>query len=94
MPFDPHKHHRRSIRLEDYDYSQAGAYFVTLVAWQRECLFGAIEDGWNRIRAYIQENPYRWKRMRNFGNNQPANVAGIMNVNARAGGLTKLYPFA
>jgi putative transposase len=34
-----------SIRLKDYDYSQAGAYFVTICAWQRECLFGEIVDG-------------------------------------------------
>jgi hypothetical protein len=30
MKFDPQKHHRRSIRLKDYDYSQAGAYYVTI----------------------------------------------------------------
>jgi putative transposase len=46
MPkFNPEIHHRRSIRLKGYDYSQAGAYFVTVVAWQRECLFGEIVDG-------------------------------------------------
>jgi REP element-mobilizing transposase RayT len=31
--------------LKGYDYSQAGAYFVTIVAWQRECLFGDVVDG-------------------------------------------------
>jgi REP element-mobilizing transposase RayT len=46
MPkFDPKIHHRRSIRLKGYDYSQEGAYFVTIVAWQRECLFGEVVDG-------------------------------------------------
>jgi putative transposase len=45
MKFDPQKHHRRSIRLKGYDYAQAGAYFVTIVAWQREMLFGEIVDG-------------------------------------------------
>ncbi len=45
MKYDPQKHHRRSIRLKEYDYSQAGAYFVTIVAWQREMLFGEIVDG-------------------------------------------------
>ena len=42
--FDPQKHHRISIRLKGYDYLQAGAYFVTLVAYQRDCLFGEIRD--------------------------------------------------
>lgn len=45
MKFDPQKHHRRSIRVKGYDYSQAGAYFVTIVTWQREMLFGDIVDG-------------------------------------------------
>lgn len=42
--FDLQKLHRRSIRLKGYDYSQAGAYFVTLVTYQRDCLFGEIRD--------------------------------------------------
>lgn len=43
--FDPKKHHRRSIRLQGYDYSQAGAYFLTIVTQGRECLFGEIVNG-------------------------------------------------
>lgn len=43
--FDPQKHHRRSIRLKGYDYSSEGAYYVTIVAQGRECLFGDIIDG-------------------------------------------------
>jgi len=45
MKFDLQKHHRRSIRVPDYDYSQPGIYFITIVTWRRECLFGAIKDG-------------------------------------------------
>ena len=49
MGYDSSKHptgtlrsHRRSIRLKDYDYSQQGAYYVTSVAQNRECLFGEV----------------------------------------------------
>jgi len=42
MKFDPKKHHRRSIRLKDYDYSQAGAYYVTIDIQNRECFLGEI----------------------------------------------------
>jgi len=35
---------RRSVRLPDYDYSQAGWYFVTIMAQGRQPLFGAIND--------------------------------------------------
>ena len=44
MSFDPQIHHRRSIRLKGYDYSQTEAYFVTLVACQSECLLGNLHD--------------------------------------------------
>ncbi len=45
MQFDSHIHHRRSIRLKGYDYSQPGAYFITLVTYQRNCLFGDLVGG-------------------------------------------------
>jgi len=37
-------HNRRSIRLKGYDYSQIGAYFVTICTHNREFLFGNISD--------------------------------------------------
>lgn len=54
---------RRSLRLQEYDYSQPGVYFVTICAQHRQCIFGEITDGkmhlneiskivvewWNRI---------------------------------------------
>ncbi len=33
---------RKSMRLKGYDYSQNGAYFVTICTHNRECLFGEI----------------------------------------------------
>ncbi|MFZ0612076.1 MAG: hypothetical protein WAM73_07560 [Desulfobacterales bacterium] len=38
------KSRRRSIRLRGYDYSRAGAYFVTICTRNQECLFGDIAD--------------------------------------------------
>ncbi|MBI1920835.1 MAG: hypothetical protein HYS23_07100 [Geobacter sp.] len=45
MKYNPDIHHRRSIRLRDYDYSANGAYFVTVCVQGRESLFGAVVDG-------------------------------------------------
>jgi len=42
MKYDSAIHHRRSIRLNGYDYSRAGAYFVTICTQNREYLFGDI----------------------------------------------------
>ncbi len=36
---------RRSIRLQHYDYSQNGGYFVTVCTHQRQSLFGEIMGG-------------------------------------------------
>jgi REP element-mobilizing transposase RayT len=40
---------RRSIRLQEYDYSQAGTCFVTICTRNRQCLFGEIVDGKARM---------------------------------------------
>jgi len=40
--FDPQIHHRHSIRLKGYDYSQEGAYYVTIMTWHRDCIFGEV----------------------------------------------------
>jgi REP-associated tyrosine transposase len=45
MTYDPDRHHRRSVRLKGYDYAQTGAYFVTICAYHRECLFEQVENG-------------------------------------------------
>jgi putative transposase len=44
MNYNPELHHRRSIRLKGYDYSTAGAYFITICTHDREQLFGDIVD--------------------------------------------------
>lgn len=36
------KYKRKSIRLRDYDYSQPGAYFLTICTRDRKCLFGNV----------------------------------------------------
>jgi putative transposase len=41
---DPVVHYRHSVRLKGYDYAQAGAYFVTICARNRECVFGDEGD--------------------------------------------------
>ena len=43
--FNPEIHHRHSIRLKNYNYSQAGAYFVTITAYGWYPLFGSIDNG-------------------------------------------------
>ena len=45
MRYNPHKHHRRSIRLKGYDYAQPGWYFITICTQNRVMIFGDVVDG-------------------------------------------------
>ncbi len=49
MRYDPNKHHRRSIRLKGFDYTQEGAYFVTICTQNQACLFGEIVNEQMRL---------------------------------------------
>jgi REP element-mobilizing transposase RayT len=56
MTYNPEIHHRRSIRLRNYDYANAGAYFVTLCTIDRCCYFDQfprlreiVNNEWNHI---------------------------------------------
>jgi len=42
--YDPHKHHRRSIRLKGYDYASVGAYFVTICTQNMISRFGRVQN--------------------------------------------------
>ena len=42
---NPSSPHRKNLRIPDFDYSQPGAYFVTIVTKDRKTLFGQIVDG-------------------------------------------------
>ena len=94
MKFDPNKHHRRSIRLKGYDYSQTGAYIVTIVAWQRECLFGEIVDGEMVLNGFGQLIEKWWHQIPvHFPNVEtltfvimPNHVHGIIVINDNSRG--------
>lgn len=45
MTYNPAIHHRRSIRLRGYDYTQPGAYYVTLCVQDHQCIFGDVVNG-------------------------------------------------
>jgi putative transposase len=69
MKYNPAKHHRRSIRLKGYDYSQAGAYFITIVTQGRACLFGDVVGGEMRLStwgAIAREEWFRTAKIRPY----------------------------
>jgi putative transposase len=87
--FDPKIHHRRSIRLAGHDYSQAGAYFVTVVTWRRDCLFGEVIAGEMKLNDFGQIADEGWRAIpEHFPNVElgahivmPNHVHGIILIN-------------
>lgn len=64
MPFDADKHHRRSIRLKDYDYTD-GTYFVTICAHNRDCLFGDVVGETMMLNVYGEIVREEWLKTAN-----------------------------
>ena len=44
MSYNPDIHHRKSIRLKNYDYSKVGLYFITICTQNKEKIFGEITN--------------------------------------------------
>mgnify|MGYP003790359411 CR=1 FL=1 len=60
MNFNPNIHHRRSIRLRGYDYSQAGLYAITICCQDRAHRFGHVAVGAPLVGArFSKENGER-----------------------------------
>ena len=67
--FDPKIHHRHSIRLKGYDYTQAGAYFITIVTYQHQPLFGEVVNGemvLNELGQIAQKEWFRTAELRSY----------------------------
>jgi REP element-mobilizing transposase RayT len=60
--YDPRKHWRHSIRLKGYDYTTAGAYFVTICVYRGRTLLGDIMDREMFLNKYGRIVEEEWKR--------------------------------
>ena len=61
--YNPDIHHRKSIRLVGYDYSQVGLYFITICCEDRICRFGYIEDGKMTLNIYGKIAYDEWTKL-------------------------------
>ncbi|HUH26228.1 MAG TPA: transposase [Flavobacterium sp.] len=86
--YNPNKHHRRSIRLQGYDYSQAGLYFITICCEDRICRFGHVENGTMILNKYGQIAYNEWMKTPEIRPNvklhefvvMPNHIHGIMQL--------------
>lgn len=69
---------RRNIRLKGYDYSQPGAYFVTICTRDRACLFGEVADGEMRLNEWGEIVLWTWRDLPNHVPNVQLDAFVIM----------------
>ena len=78
MPYNPTIHHRKSIRLKGYDYSQAGLYFITICVQDRKCLLGEIENDEMILNDFGTIAFQQWEKLRDRFTNMELDVFQIM----------------
>jgi REP element-mobilizing transposase RayT len=99
MTYNPEIHRRRSIRLKGYDYSQAGAYFVTICVKDHACLFGTIMDGKLQYNDYGQIAYEFWLKISEHFSDakldefiiMPNHIHGIITINNCRGEVTSPF---
>jgi REP element-mobilizing transposase RayT len=69
MNFNQQKLHRRSIRLKGFDYTQPGAYFITIITSQREEIYGEISNGEMRLNQLGEIVRTEWLKTVNIRSN-------------------------
>jgi putative transposase len=69
MKYDPDFHHRQSIRLNGYDYSKSGAYFITICTHEREHLFGNIIDATIALNTLGDIARSHWQQLAQYHTN-------------------------
>ncbi len=72
------KQPRRTIRLPGYDYSQARAYFITIVTHNRACIFGEIANGKMRLNRAGRIAHQEWQRVSQRFSNVQSDVFVVM----------------
>ena len=78
MAYNPEIHHRRSIRLKNYDYRQSGAYFITICIQNRECLLGGIENRCITLNEYGRAVEQTWLNVPHHFVNVEIDAAVVM----------------
>ncbi|MGH7802166.1 MAG: transposase [Thermodesulfobacteriota bacterium] len=83
MKYNPDIHHRKSIRLKEYDYSQLGAYFITICTHNKELYFEQYPELKQIVSRQWQEIPDRYTNIQlDEFIVMPNHIHGIMIVGA------------
>ena len=93
MTYNSKIHHRRTIRLKNYDYAQAGLYFITICCQNRAHLFGEIINGEMKLNDHGKIAYEEWKQTEKIRRNcfihefiiMPNHIHGIIEITCNKG---------
>ena len=98
----PPERDRKSLRLPGFDYTQPGAYFVTIVTHHRVHIFGSIGDGLIHLSPcghIAREESLRSSRLRNEADTpedefiiMPNHIHGIIHILETVGARRRRAP--
>ena len=88
IKYNPEIHHRRSIRIKEYDYSHEGLYFITICTFNHACLFGHLDNGDVVLTAYGEIANTEWLKTGELRSNislhefvmMPNHMHGIIEI--------------
>ena len=78
MQYDPKKHHRHSIRLPGYGYSQPGMYHVVVRTKKGICVFGDVVDNEMKLSATGEIAQSFWREIPHHFNNVTLDIFQVM----------------
>ena len=86
--YNPYKHHRHSIRLKGYNYSQEGLYFITICVRNLDCILSEIHaqsivltDYGKIVEKYWLQLPNRFHKIQlDAYMIMPNHLHGIINI--------------
>jgi putative transposase len=86
--YNPLKHHRRSIRLKGFDYSQSGLYFITICCQNMISRFGEVQNGRMILNQFGEIAHHEWEKTPEIRNNialgefiiMPNHMHGIIQI--------------
>ena len=100
MPRNTYGHSRRSIRLKGYDYSQTGAYFITICTHKGLCVLGDIRNGVVQLNDFGRIVEREWLRTDGLRENvvmdeyvvMPNHIHGIIVISNDGRGTLQRAP--
>ncbi len=100
MRLIPGARNRRSVRLKEYGYVQAGAYFVTICTYNQDCLFGEVVGGEMRLNEYGEIARDEWIKTASVRTGvvldvfviMPNHVHGIIILSENVGATRRVAP--